>query len=142
MVSINSENDHYKKKSFRVGVRLGEHNILTEKDCSIDDIFCLDPVQDIPVNGLIVHKEYQKSMKLNDIALIRLQTAANTTKNNVKTICLPLSLRNKTGVSDNELVKRHELVTGNKHMLLDKITLVTIIYDSTRLRSNRNWFSI
>ncbi|KAG5673158.1 hypothetical protein PVAND_003226 [Polypedilum vanderplanki] len=69
-------------------VRLGEHKISTIRDC---DEFnsCADPVQDIKIERIIKHTKYKAANKLNDIALLKLVSPADTTKNNVKTICLP-----------------------------------------------------
>lgn len=72
----------------RLAVRLGEHVISTDQDCDEDGI-CQEPVQDIEIERTIVHKQYDRRRKVNDIALLRLQTAADITRKNVKTICLP-----------------------------------------------------
>lgn len=79
-------------------VRLGEHNVATEKDCEKKDPeddeddeepFCLDPVQDIPIETKIKHKDFNTRSKINDIALLRLSKAVDFMRNNVRTICLP-----------------------------------------------------
>lgn len=74
--------------NFRVTVRLGEHDLSTQEDCNPDGT-CQDPVQDIAIETAIRHKQYDSRKKINDIALLRLKAAADTTKRNVKTICLP-----------------------------------------------------
>ena len=57
--------------SFKVGgVRLGEHNILTDPDCEQE--YCAEPVQDFLPESIIVHKNYNKPEFKNDIAIIRL----------------------------------------------------------------------
>jgi secreted trypsin-like serine protease len=71
-----------------VAVRLGEHDISTEKDCNSQNS-CAPPVQDIQIELALKHKDFDNSKKINDIALLRLKTAADVTKRNVKTICLP-----------------------------------------------------
>lgn len=54
---------------FRIEVRLGEHDLRTERDCQ--DV-CAPPVQDIAVEEIIPHPRYRRPEK-NDIGLIRLQ---------------------------------------------------------------------
>lgn len=70
----------------RYKVRLGEHNIETEKDCvvnseNIED--CNDPPIDYLIEDFVVHPEYffNGSTNINDIALIRLQEEVNFTCN-------------------------------------------------------------
>lgn len=72
-------------------IRLGEHNIKTPNDCEYEDDEenCADPVQDIPVEKMIRHEDYNRLKFANDISLIRLARPANIRANNVKTICLP-----------------------------------------------------
>lgn len=79
---------------FRVNVRLGEHDITTEKDCDTQNK-CLDPVQDIEIQDRIKHPKYDTRKKINDIALLKLKTAADVTKKNVRTICLPTESDNQ-----------------------------------------------
>lgn len=76
-------------------MRLGEHRISTKRDClnENDPKTCnMDepPIQDIGVDRWIVHEKFAES-DVNDIALIRLKTAANFVgKKSVGTICLPV----------------------------------------------------
>lgn len=76
--------------SIRTAVRLGEHDITTEKDCD-DFPDCADPVVDIPIAETIVHEDYRadSASQEHDIALIRLESAVNYT-DYVKPICLPI----------------------------------------------------
>ncbi|XP_031619833.1 serine protease easter-like [Contarinia nasturtii] len=71
------------------GVRLGEWDQRTERDC--DDGNCSDPVQDIEVVERIPHKNYNSNSKAqeNDIALLRLARPVSFT-DWVKPICLPI----------------------------------------------------
>jgi hypothetical protein len=73
---------------FRDAVRLGEHRISTDRDCNHDNI-CADPVQDIFIDKATKHPQYNNVKKINDIALLRLKSAANIAGKYVKTICLP-----------------------------------------------------
>ncbi|KYM76561.1 Serine protease easter [Atta colombica] len=58
-------------ENFKVGgVRLGEHNILTNPDC--EQGYCAEPVQDFLPESVIVHENYNKPEFKNDIAIIRL----------------------------------------------------------------------
>ncbi|CAH1730239.1 unnamed protein product [Chironomus riparius] len=70
-------------------VRLGEHTISKSTDCDTLGA-CADPVQDIKIEKKIKHPDYKRSAgQKNDIAVLKLVSPADTTKNNVKTICLP-----------------------------------------------------
>lgn len=77
-----------KINNFRHAVRLGEHDISTAQDVNPDGTF-QDSVQDILIDRFIRHPQYNNREKINDIALLRLKTPADTSKRNVKTICLP-----------------------------------------------------
>ena len=58
---------------------MGEHDLENLKDCEeVDenDIDCADPVQDIMVEKIITHPKYDSINYFNDIALLRLATAA------------------------------------------------------------------
>ncbi|XP_055614372.1 serine protease grass-like [Uranotaenia lowii] len=70
-------------------VRLGEHNKETEPDC-VDSDDCAGPVQDVPVEKIIIHPEYNKPKYRNDIGLIRLVRKV-TFEYHIKPICLPVN---------------------------------------------------
>ncbi|CRK88224.1 CLUMA_CG002005, isoform A [Clunio marinus] len=103
-----------------VSIRLGEHKISTEVDC-IDDCKgsrdkncepdCLDPVQDIEIEDSYRHQQYIKHLRINDIALLRLRTPADTSRNNVETICLPTESVNQIENID-ENVRSKMLISG------------------------------
>lgn len=69
-------------------VRLGEHDTKTDVDLDSESD-PLPPIQDILIEKAIRHKQFDYRNKLNDIALLRLKTAADLSKENVNTICLP-----------------------------------------------------
>lgn len=75
---------------YRTGVRLGEWDTETERDCDNGD--CSDPVVDIVVEQLIPHEGYNTNSKTqeNDIALLRLAQPVTFT-DWIKPICLPTS---------------------------------------------------
>lgn len=86
---------HCINRSLKV-VRLGEHDVTKDTDCDPDNpTTCLDPVQDIEIEKIIKHQSYNVTQKINDLALLRLKTPADITKNNVKTICLPTEESNQ-----------------------------------------------
>lgn len=72
-------------------VRIGEWNLDTEEDCSIDnETFCAPPYLTVGVVSIIKHRKYRHVGSLHhDIALVRL---AETIEFNrfVAPICLPL----------------------------------------------------
>uniref|UniRef100_U5ESW9 Putative trypsin-like serine protease n=1 Tax=Corethrella appendiculata TaxID=1370023 RepID=U5ESW9_9DIPT len=73
-------------------VILGEYDMSTNPDCyrasRYENIKCTSPYQEINVKA-IIRNEFIRINRTNDIALLRLETPADTTKENVKTICLP-----------------------------------------------------
>ena len=96
---------------FRVGVRLGEHKITTKIDCSRDNEYCADPVQDILINKPIRHPKYDNIKKINDIALLPLKSPADVTGRYVKTICLPITQETQIESLD-ELARNKMTITG------------------------------
>lgn len=56
------------------GIRLGEHNTLTDPDCQQG--YCAEPVQDFLPESIIVHKDYNNPIYKNDIAIVRLNKPA------------------------------------------------------------------
>lgn len=91
------------------GVRLGEWNLDTETDCDTSGISsdCSDPPQDIPIEKLIPHEQYEPAgeQQYNDIALLRLSRPAQVNYF-VKPICLPSTndLRTDTVVQGKKYV--------------------------------------
>lgn len=79
-------------------------------DCSPDGT-CQDPVQDIPIESAFRHKQYDNRKKTNDIALLRLKNAADTTKRNVKTICLPTTEESQIDQVEKSF-QDHMLISG------------------------------
>ncbi|XP_065073005.1 serine protease grass-like isoform X2 [Ochlerotatus camptorhynchus] len=71
-------------------VRLGEHNKKTEIDCEGFDGDCAGPVQDIKIEKLMIHPQYNKPKFSNDIGLIRLKSRAHF-QDHIKPICLPVT---------------------------------------------------
>lgn len=56
------------------GIRLGEHNTLTDPDC--ENGHCAKPVQDFLPESIIVHEDYNKPLYTNDIAIVRMNKPA------------------------------------------------------------------
>ncbi|KDR03823.1 Serine protease easter [Zootermopsis nevadensis] len=75
------------------GVRLGEHNMDTDIDCTEDEEegeVCAEPHVDFDIEESIAHPNYSTSHLQNDIALIRIKGIANLRSDSIKPICLPL----------------------------------------------------
>lgn len=73
-------------------MRLGEWNLATTEDCSINNsTYCAPPVIDNPVLQTIVPDGYKRSSRNQffDIALLRLKNEVNFS-DFVRPICLPL----------------------------------------------------
>ncbi|XP_052871684.1 serine protease grass-like [Anopheles cruzii] len=83
--------------AFSVSVRLGEYDLDKTIDCSTNGEECAMPVQDIPVERIIMHDNYSNRHKRNDIALIRLSRKASL-NDNVNPICLPVGPQMRTTV--------------------------------------------
>ncbi|XP_031327653.1 CLIP domain-containing serine protease 14D-like isoform X1 [Photinus pyralis] len=83
-----------------VFVRSGEYNISSSIDCQDynNGLFqiCASPVQDIAIEEVIPHPNYNRMALSNDIGLIRLVAPLNFSVENVKPICLP---------TDNDLLR-------------------------------------
>lgn len=124
---------------FRVRVRLGEHDILTDKDCDKENK-CLDPVQDIEVEDRIKYPRYDPRKKINDIALLKLKTPVDVTKKIVRTICLPTESENQIGSLD--AVALDNLgIAGDTFFFISRVTSnIQVIF--FRLGSNRKWKSV
>ncbi|XP_077301135.1 CLIP domain-containing serine protease B4-like [Arctopsyche grandis] len=80
-------------------VCVGEYNIKTDIDYEglKYDLDCASPSQDIEVEETVIHPMFNKpERRQNDIALLKLKTPIDFTKNNAMAMCLPLSekLRN------------------------------------------------
>lgn len=54
---------------FRIGVRVGEYDKSTDRDCLKK--FCNDPIQDIAIEERIPHPDFQRNTYENDIGLLR-----------------------------------------------------------------------
>uniref|UniRef100_A0A182XXM3 Uncharacterized protein n=1 Tax=Anopheles stephensi TaxID=30069 RepID=A0A182XXM3_ANOST len=72
---------------------MGEYDKSTMTDCAQVDgqSVCAPPVQILRIESLIVHTGFNKPRYANDIALIRLRDRADTSRSNVKPICLPVT---------------------------------------------------
>lgn len=87
----------------RIGVRLGEHDLDTTKDCEFGE--CAAPPITVGIERIIVHENYNPRHKehTDDIALIRLDREIQFSED-VAPICLPVeeSVRNRniTGTWD------------------------------------------
>ncbi|XP_059470186.1 CLIP domain-containing serine protease B4-like [Neocloeon triangulifer] len=76
-----------------LALRLGEHNLMTERDCYRDTAGrekCADDPIKVGIESVKVHEKYDPSARHNDIALIRLSRKVSATTY-VKPVCLPLS---------------------------------------------------
>ncbi|KAH8301644.1 hypothetical protein KR059_007324 [Drosophila kikkawai] len=74
----------------RYSVRLGEHNIMTQKDCAAygKEVFCQPRYQDVEVHSFVIHPDFNPITGHNDIALIRLVRKIDTSR--FTPICLPI----------------------------------------------------
>ncbi|XP_044746566.1 serine protease grass-like [Coccinella septempunctata] len=75
-----------------LGVRVGEHDLRTKRDCETvkNRTTCAPPVQDVAIERLIVHPGYNRTSFTNDIGLIRLGSRLNFVAN-IAPVCLPVT---------------------------------------------------
>lgn len=59
-------------------MRLGEHDTSKDPDC--DEIECMPPVQDIPIEEIKFHPQFNQPRFSNDIAVLRLRYDADLTR--------------------------------------------------------------
>lgn len=83
-------------------------------DCDYDD-YCQDPVQDILIEKATMHPAFHRQAKINDIAMLRLVSAVDTSKRNVKTICLPTTADSQIDQIDEKL-RSKMTISGNKYI--------------------------
>ncbi|XP_050590762.1 uncharacterized protein LOC126922324 [Bombus affinis] len=92
-----------------IGVRLGEHNLNTERDCDKDEdgieIVCAERYQDIGIESTHFHPQYSRAKLQNDIGLLRLDQDADFRPQNVRPICMPIG-------SAATLTRKKVIVTG------------------------------
>uniref|UniRef100_A0A182W979 Peptidase S1 domain-containing protein n=1 Tax=Anopheles minimus TaxID=112268 RepID=A0A182W979_9DIPT len=71
-------------------------NILLEIECSFG--VCDPPYQEVQIKNIIIHPGYNSTSNMHNLALIELLEPANTTKQFISPICMPLteSIRNST----------------------------------------------
>ncbi|KAK6635906.1 hypothetical protein RUM44_001160 [Polyplax serrata] len=73
-------------------VRLGEHNLTNETDCSRE--ICLDRPEDVPISQVVPHEKWNTTTIKNDIALVRLsRNPLLLGKSNIYPICLPFDIK-------------------------------------------------
>lgn len=102
-------------------VRLGEWDTRTDPDCqdfADDERVCNDGHEDVAVENLIPHPNYNRSspLKMNDIALIRLAQGVQFTTF-IKPICLP-------SLSERRIDLRHkDLFVAGKNSKILKLFL-------------------
>ncbi|XP_019880096.1 phenoloxidase-activating factor 1 [Aethina tumida] len=81
------------RNSSIAGVRVGDHNVNTDRDCeTIRNVTtCAPPFQDFRVEKIIPHQMYNPNVNLNyDIGLLRLAGRIDLNKENMRPVCLPL----------------------------------------------------
>lgn len=80
------------------------------EDCAEET--CQPPIQDIAIESAIKHEKYSYQKNVNDIALLRLKRAADTSKTNVDTICLPTTEESQIDRVDQIFLKKM-IIAGN-----------------------------
>ncbi|KAJ8925738.1 hypothetical protein NQ315_009586 [Exocentrus adspersus] len=74
-----------------VSVRVGEYSLLSENDCEESNPNrCLPAPQDLVVEKVTVHPEYNTTTFANDIALIRVSKIEHLDTGELQSVCLPV----------------------------------------------------
>ncbi|KYB26593.1 Serine protease easter-like protein [Tribolium castaneum] len=96
-------------KTKLIKVRVGEYNIETLEDCeeSEDGRICSPPYQDLRVEEVIFHEDYNVLLFQNDIGLIRVPKM-NLSLENIRPVCLPLD----DNARNYNFTNRYGVVTG------------------------------
>nr|XP_031825640.1 transmembrane protease serine 9-like [Nomia melanderi] len=129
-----------------ISVRVGEHDLGTERDCDKDEngqeIVCADRHQDFGLENVIPHPGYSPALGRDDIALLRLDGAADFRRNNVRPICLPIE-------SAATLNRKKVVVTGwgttetslpSETLLQVKLSLVSNEQCAAAYRAIKIWY--
>ncbi|XP_055624213.1 transmembrane protease serine 9-like [Toxorhynchites rutilus septentrionalis] len=138
------------------GVRLGEHTIDQVKDCNVfgQEIECSPPVRDYGIECIIIHPEYSRRTKGNDIALIRLNKDV-IFEDHIQPICLPVTsaLQNakiskyiiagwgKTEYGDNDLSKillKASVLHANKEECMSWMNLSRVSFNDNQICAGGN----
>ncbi|XP_065075456.1 prostasin-like [Ochlerotatus camptorhynchus] len=74
-------------------IRLGDYDTSNSQDCGQigGSSVCAPPTQTLSIETITVHQQYNKPRFANAIALIRVYSKADISRDNIKHICLPLS---------------------------------------------------
>lgn len=74
-------------------VRLGEYDLSRQVDCEYmyDERICMPEAQDIGIQTIVFHLEFNQPKYSHDVALIRLRDDADFSHPRIRTICLPLT---------------------------------------------------
>lgn len=96
-----------------IGVRLGEHDLSTERDCDRDadglEVVCAERYQDFDIENIHFHPGFSPLKLQNDIALLRLNRDADFGPQNVRPICMPI------GSAANLIQKKVNTVVKYEH---------------------------
>ncbi|XP_074036725.1 phenoloxidase-activating factor 1-like [Leptinotarsa decemlineata] len=117
-----------------LGVRVGEHNILTRTDCEImvnGQRKCSGPVQDLAIEEILPHPRFNPNVIQNDIGLLRV-SRMNLNVENVRPVCLPID-------NSRDAKFRYATVTGwgvtdsgQNSMVLQKVELPIVSLEDCR----------
>uniref|UniRef100_A0A182LSL4 Peptidase S1 domain-containing protein n=1 Tax=Anopheles culicifacies TaxID=139723 RepID=A0A182LSL4_9DIPT len=107
-----------------LSIRLGEYDRSTITDCAEVDgqRVCSPPVQTLEIESVIRHKDYNSMFHLNNIALIRLRERADTSRSNIKPICLPVTneLRNQKSTHYTLTAWNRDILPGRDDYVLQR----------------------
>ncbi|KAH8310331.1 hypothetical protein KR044_000781, partial [Drosophila immigrans] len=81
-----------------VAVRMGEHNLDTEEDCTVrhgQQTDCLPPYEEFGVEDIRPHPKFDRPSNSYDIALIKLNRSV-TFRPHISPICLPIDSRSQS----------------------------------------------
>ncbi|XP_023303877.2 serine protease grass-like [Lucilia cuprina] len=91
-----------------ISVRLGEHDLKSEHDCEHYKkphvvSYCAPPYEDVDIETIILHPEYNANTLENDIALIRLVRSVEF-QSHIKPVCLPIDAGTTNEIPTDQIV--------------------------------------
>ncbi|XP_058116442.1 transmembrane protease serine 9-like [Anopheles coustani] len=84
-------------------IRLGDYDTSTDTDCveRQGTTVCAPPLQRLPIQTIHIRPDYNRISITDDIALVQLQQPADMTQPNVRPICLPVTLAQRSYKPEN-----------------------------------------
>lgn len=127
-----------------IGVRLGEHNFRTERDCEKAnelEVVCAERYQDFSIEKTHFHPEFSRGKLQNDIALVRLNNDADFRPQNVRPICMPIGSAAILSQKKVNTIIKYGRVLELFNYFHHRINWFSCLGNSNRLGYNWTWIT-